>query len=238
MTIYLSDEKRHAAIKSKLFKKLDHVNNSLYEVELAKAQIEHKEPIIVGFVILHYAKLRMLELYYNFFIRFCDVNKFEELEMDTDSVYLAFAEKELEDCIRPEMRAEWQRIRSNDFVDIFAGDAVANIFPRTCCVKHKQHDKREPGLFKEEFRFTEMLCLCSKTYCCYDVTYNKPKFSSKGFNRRVLERNGDRPLEKYQRVLNEKVNVTSNNRGFRTNNHSVATYEQVKKGLSYFYSKK
>ena len=25
---------------------------------------------------------------------------------------------------------------------------------------------------------------------------------------------------------NEKVNVTSSNRGFRTNNHSVATYEQ------------
>ena len=34
--------------------------------------------------------------------------------------------------------------------------------------------------------------------------------------------------------LNEKVNVTSNNRGFRRNNHSVATYEQVKKSLSYF----
>ena len=86
----------------------------MYEVELAKAQIEHKEPIIVGFFILHYAKLRMLELYYTFFARVCDVNKFEDLEMDTDLLYLALAEKELEDCIRPEMRAEWQRFRSND----------------------------------------------------------------------------------------------------------------------------
>ena len=106
----------------------------------------------------------MLKLYYNFFTRFCDVNKFEELEMDTDSLYVALAEKELEDCIRPEMRAEWQRLRSNDCVDSFTAEAVANFFPRTCCVKHKQHDKREPGLFKEEFRCTEMLCLCSKTY--------------------------------------------------------------------------
>ena len=32
--------------------------------------------------------------------------------------------------------------------------------------------------------------------------------------------------------------VTSNNRGFRTKNPSVATYEQVKKGLSYFYPKR
>ena len=232
VTKYLSDEKTHAAINSKLFKKLDHVNSSLNKVELAKAQIEHQEPIIVGFFILQYAKLRMLELYYNFFARFCDVNKFEELEMDTDSLYLALAEKELEDCIRPEMRAEWQRLRSNDCVDNFTADAVANFFPRTCCVKHKQHDKREPGLFKEEFRCTEMLCLCSKTYCCYDVTSNKLKFSSKGLNKRVLEQSGDGPLEKYRRVLNEKVNVTSNNRAFRTNNHSVATYKQVKKGLS------
>ena len=99
VTKYLSDEKTHAAITGKLFKRLDHLNNSLYEVELAKAEIEHKEPIIVGFFILQYAKLRMLELYYNFFTKFGDVKKCEELEMDTDSLYLALAEKELEDCV-------------------------------------------------------------------------------------------------------------------------------------------
>ena len=86
VTKYLTDEKTHAAIISKLFKKLDHVNTSLYEVELAEAQIEHKQPIIVEFFILQYAKLRMLELYYVFVTRFCDVNKFEEFEMDTDSL--------------------------------------------------------------------------------------------------------------------------------------------------------
>ena len=165
------------------FKKLDHVNNSLYEVEFAKAQIEPKEPITVGFFLLQYAKLGMLELYYNFFNKFCDVNKFEELEMETDSLYLALAEKELEDCIRPEMRAEWQRFRSNDCVDSFTADAAADFFPRTCCVKHRQHDKRKLGLFKEEFRCTKMLCLCSKTYCCCDVTPNKHNFSSKGLNK-------------------------------------------------------
>ena len=58
-----TDKKTRAAINSKLSKKLDHANNSLYEVELAKAQIEHKEPIIVGFLILQYAKLGMLEMY-------------------------------------------------------------------------------------------------------------------------------------------------------------------------------
>ena len=52
VTKYLSDDKTHAAINSKLFKKLYQANNSLYEVELAKAQIEHKEQIIVGFLVL------------------------------------------------------------------------------------------------------------------------------------------------------------------------------------------
>ena len=91
----------------------------------------------------------MLELYYNFLTKFCDVNKFEELEMDTDSLYLALAEKELEDCIRPAMRAEWQTLRSNDCVDSFTADAVANFFPRKFGLNHKQHDEREPGLFRK-----------------------------------------------------------------------------------------
>ena len=129
VTKYLADEKTHAAINSKLFKKLYHVNNSLYQVELAKAHVEHEKPIIVGFFILQYAKLQVLELYYNFFTRFCDVNKFEELQMDTKLLYLALAEKELEDCIRPEMRDGWQRLRSNDCVDSFTADAVENSSP-------------------------------------------------------------------------------------------------------------
>ena len=31
--------------------------------------------------------------------------------------------------------------------------------PRTCCSKHRKHDKREVRFFKEEFRCTEVLCL-------------------------------------------------------------------------------
>ena len=62
VTKYLGDEKTHATINSNLFKRLDHVNNSLHEVELANAQFEHKQPIMVGFFMLQYAKFRMLVL--------------------------------------------------------------------------------------------------------------------------------------------------------------------------------
>ena len=238
VTKYLNDEKTHGAINTELFKHLDHIIDQLYEVELAKAEIEHTEPIIVGFFILQYAKLRMLELYYNFLERFSDVNKFEELEMDTDSLYLALSERELYDCIREESKAEWELMTTEDCKDDFTANATTNFFPRTWCKKHMKHDKRETCLFKEEFRCTEMLCLCSKTFCCFDSNSNKYKFSSKGLSKRTLEDCGDGPMPKYRKVLDEFINVTSTNRGFRTFHHSVATYEQTKKGLSYFYPKR
>ena len=67
VTKFLTDEKTHGAINTKFFKRLDHINGHLYEAEMAKAEIEHREPTIVGFFILQYNKLRILDLYYNFF---------------------------------------------------------------------------------------------------------------------------------------------------------------------------
>ena len=86
-----------------------------------------------------------------------------------------------------------------------------------------------------EFLCTEMLCLCNKTYCCYDSISNKYKFSSKSLNKRTLEDCGDGLMAKYRKVLDEFINVISTNRGFRIVHHSVTTYEQTRKGLSYFY---
>ena len=102
VTKYLNDENTHSAINNKLFKRPNFITDQLYEVERVKSEIEHREPIIVGFFILQYAKLRMMELYYNFFKKFCDTEKYEELEMDTDSLYLALSEENLEDIIVPE----------------------------------------------------------------------------------------------------------------------------------------
>ena len=100
--------------------------------------------------------------------------------------------------------------------DFFQADAIQNFFLRMCCSIHKKHDKREPGLLKEEFRCTQMICLCSETYFCYDAQFNKYKFSSKGLNKRTLEENGYGPMEKYRCVMDEIINLTSTNRWFRT----------------------
>ena len=60
VTKYLNDEKTHKANNEPLFKRLNTVEKDLYEVEFLKSTIEHREPIIVGFFILQYAKLGTL----------------------------------------------------------------------------------------------------------------------------------------------------------------------------------
>ena len=221
VTKYLSDEKSHSAINSKLFKRLNHIPDQLYEVELVKPEIEHREPIIVGFFILQYAKQRMLELYCNFFKKFCDTDKYEELEMDTDSLYLALSEENLEDVILPEKRAEWEQLRSKIALisllrmqpTVFSPERV--VMPTWNVIRESQASSKKN---------LEMLCLCSKTYCCNDKHTNKYKCSNKGLNERTLEKCGDRgPMSKYRKVLEESVNVTSTNREFLTIQHSVAT---------------
>ena len=74
ITKYLGDEKTHKVINEKFFKQLIVAKKDLYEVELLKSAIEHRELFIVGFFILQYVKLRTLELNYNFFHKYCDEN--------------------------------------------------------------------------------------------------------------------------------------------------------------------
>ena len=69
----------------------------------------------------------MLELYYNFFQKYCDQNKFEELEMDTDSLYLALAENNFPDCIKQDMVDEWSLIRREDCSDELAWRTFSHI---------------------------------------------------------------------------------------------------------------
>ena len=160
VTKCLNDEKTHSAINNKLFKRLNFITDQMCEVELVKSEIEHREPVIVGFFILQCAQLRMLELYYNFFKKFCDTEKYEELEMDTDSIYLALSEENLEDIFLPEKRNEWDAIRSRDCTDSFTANATGNFFPRTFCSAHKKHDKRESRNCSKKNSGVPKCCAC------------------------------------------------------------------------------
>ena len=173
-------------INNRFFKTLNELPEEIYEEEMSKTRIEHKEPIIVAFFILQYAKLTMLQLKYNFFSTFCDKNKYKLIEMDTDSLYMALSKERIAKIIRPEMQTLWYWMRQSDCSNNFAANSSSNFFPRECCNKHANFDKRTSasGLFKEEFRCSEMIALCSKTYCCYDEQSDTVKLSSKGLNKK------------------------------------------------------
>ena len=158
--------------------------------------------------------------------------------MDRDLIYLASFEQSLYDCIRSALKKEWNSLRSRDCTDDISANSTANFFHRTCCAKHMERNRRQLGLFKEEFRCTEMICLCNKTYCCYGLQLNKFKLGSNRLNKRTVEDTGDGPMSKYCKVLEEILKVKSINRGIRTIQHAVATYEQTKKGFSYIYPKR
>lgn len=74
------------------------------------------------------------------------------MSMDTDSLYMAISEEVLTNIIIPDMRNNFKQEKRHWFPRINLPEAAA-------------FDRREPGLFKEEFVGTSMVALCSKTYC-------------------------------------------------------------------------
>ena len=123
----------------------------------------------IGFFVYQYAKLRMLQFYFDFMNKYLDRNDFQYCEMDTDSAYITIAGQSVVSLVKPELRGE------------FEADKV-NWFPWTDTPEHKADDKRTPGLFKEEWSGAGIIELSSKTYYSFG---DFDKFSCKGVNKQT-----------------------------------------------------
>ena len=64
---------------------MDILGDNYYEISKTKKSIKMDLPIQIGFFVYQYAKLRMLEFYYDLIDKFLDRSDFEYCEMDTDS---------------------------------------------------------------------------------------------------------------------------------------------------------
>ncbi|XP_078681083.1 uncharacterized protein LOC144916013 [Branchiostoma floridae x Branchiostoma belcheri] len=210
-------------INTSRFRHLVVVNDEdFFEIESAKRTIKFDLPLQIGFFVYQYAKLRMLEFYYDFMLEFVDVSDFQYCEMDTDSAYIALSANSLGDVIKPHMRERYNREKSD-------------WFPRTDTLENAAYDKRTPGLFKEEWSGNGIVGLCSKTYYCFggeDKTHDK--FSCKGVNKRC----NDIDHQKYLRVLETKRSGKGINKGFRMRGNEMHTYVQIRDAFSYFYPKR
>ena len=211
--IYTKDEKVvDRALRSAYFSDLDEIGEA-YELESRKPRITIRRPFQIGIAVYQLAKLRMLEFYYDFLDRYFDRKDFELIQMDTDSNYLAISGKKLEDIVRPEMKAEFEKQKKNWLAwDKWSG--------------------RTPGLFKLECEGDRMIALCSKCYYI-DDRGEKKKFSTKGMSKKQNNINWHR----FKTALEGSKDMATN-RGFRMRDGKIVTYEQEKLGLSAYYDKR
>ena len=180
------------------------------------------------------AKLRMLEFYFDFMDVFIDRKDFEYCEMDTDSAYMAISSTSFKNVIKPELKDKFEEcLKGFCGGEDFKADEDMHWFPRTCCQKHEQYDRRTPGLFKIEFEGDEMIGLCSKTYIV-TTKEGEYKFSSKGINKQRITD----PFTIFKSVLETKEKGSGVNIGFRPRNNGVCTYMQQRDGFSYLYCKR
>ena len=175
----------------------------------------------VSLSILNYAKLRMLEFYYDCVDKYLSREDFEYSEMDTDSAYMAISGDSFEELIKPYLHKEFENDKHNWFVT-----------PLT------PQGKRTPGLFKVEFKGDKKIGLCSKSYCterfATDTTPGQVKLSMKGVNKGQFKN----PTSYYEHILTSVENFRACNSGIRSKDQTMATYKQYKHAFTYFYLKR
>ena len=216
--MYVNESEIGTEIMDEHFYNLIELPDSYYEVEKTKKKINLDLPIHLGVFILNYAKLQMLEFYYDFLDNYLPREIFE---MDMDSNYLGVTAENVEDLIKPELPEDFERNKHNWFVTPLAPQG-----------------KRIPGLFKVEFKGNKMIGLCSKYYCtelfATENSSAQVKFSMKGVNKGQFKN----PMSHYEHVLITKQNFRARNQGIRAKDESMVTYKQDKTALTYFYPKR
>ena len=86
---YCSDAEASRKVNTHLFRKLENITEDTYEVLSCKKSIKINLPFQDGFFVYQYAKLRMLQFYYDFFDKYLDRADFQMCEMDTRIVRIS-----------------------------------------------------------------------------------------------------------------------------------------------------
>ena len=156
--LYCDDKSTPAKVNEPLFRQLNPLSDDLYEIQMAKKMIKYDLPLQIGFFVYQYAKLRMLQFYYDFMMKYVDPRDFEYVEMDTDSAYIAIASDSIEKVIKPDLRheyyANWGKWLPAEACPEhqkgFIETKLAGLqwMPEPCCIAQQKFERRTPGLFK------------------------------------------------------------------------------------------
>ena len=181
---------------------MDVITEDTYEVALNKSVVRYNLPLHIGLYVYQYAKLRILQFYYDFVDRYVDRSLFHYCEMDTDSACIALAGESIEISSHQSIASIASNTDRNGCrLNVVTSIRVTTSIPdsldahgRTepCCLARKAFDKRTPGLFKVGLCGDDFIVLCSKTYYCFGATN---KCTTKGLNKRQNNIDKDAFLE-------------------------------------------
>ncbi len=222
---FVSSENIETHVKNPLLKNIEKLEGDIYEVEKTKKKVVFDNPIQIGICVYSYAKLKLIEFWE--FINYYLVNDFYQLmQTDTDSLYIALARENIDDCVKPHLLEEWKMKKSEFFTST---DTTPIIFEGRS-IPFSQYDKRTPFKFKPEFIGHEMICINSKCYLIEGKNAKGEiitKTSAKGSNKKRNE------------LLKEDFSKTlKTKKGFIRDGLDIKTYTQKKVGFRYFYAKR
>ena len=106
---YCTEKVASRMVNDRRFRQLDIVLDDAFEIDMSKRTVTYALPIHVGFFVLQYAKMRILQLYYDFINIYVERPLFQYCEMDTDSAYLALAGETVDALVIPELRDHYFR---------------------------------------------------------------------------------------------------------------------------------
>ena len=193
---------------------------------MAKKTIKYDLPLHIRFFVYQYAKMKMVEFYYDFMDKYLDGRDYQYIERDTDSASIAISGNSIEEVVKPHLKQqfyeEWNQWLPAEACDQHQTDFVQMKVcgqewePADCCKKRKKYDKRTPGLLKIEWEGTGMIALCSKTYFGLG---ERNKCSTKG----ISKYHNQLDKEKFLDVLKTKQSRGGINVRFQVKNNTVST---------------
>lgn len=236
-----NDASLHCVVNNKRFHNIEELGDDVVEVETHKPRIKLDVPIQIGFFVLEYAKLLLLQFYYDFLLAFVPFGSFALIESDTDSLYFALSEESMFSAVPISKRKcfmeQYDSWFALDYCPAHKKEFFKHMFEQKdwhqneCCKKVAKHDSRTVGKFHIEWIGEGVIALCSKSYYCIG---NNVKLSSKG----ISQRHNQLTEKDYMHVLMNQSISSATNMGFRVRGGSVFTYIQKRKGLNYMYGKR
>ena len=252
---YLTDDETDLAVNQGTFLNLHQVGEEYYEAKFAHRTVLHDRPIIFGFFVYAYAKLRILQFHYDFLKKYLRPETFQVILTDTDSEYLALSTPSLETAVKSKRRQKFKRELKKwlpvptcdqhegaEYTLLAAGATQEVCLPDdlpACCVQAYAHAKKTPGLFHTEAVGTKIVALNSKSYFLGNSESALPvKCASKGLSKKQ----NNLSFDHYKNVLDTCQSFSGQNINFKVSHDSgkthMVTYAQKRAALSYLYLKR